>query len=232
LVLELNRRRQVVQGRQAKVKPLACLGRERGKRKPAHAVTRKDDSMTTDSAFTKEQRAAYFDSGLCPFCGAPEICRLPWQDVDAFAESRDVICHDCEGEWPEVNNAVVGDRFLERPKLNTYELQVTVTVTHSMSVRVRARNEAEAVGEAQLADFDEIVRTTIGRWHLLMSTASSGLRSRILRGERMTSGPSPALSGCSNFLLTPYYGTEWIIPDRRSLSCKPCGAANWLGGRM
>jgi hypothetical protein len=78
--------------------------------------------------------------------------------VDAFTESRDLLCHECKSEWAEVNNPFVGGRSIEKHKLNTYSLEVTVTVTHSMSVRVWARNEAEAVGKAQLADFDEIVK--------------------------------------------------------------------------
>lgn len=113
--------------------------------------------MTTDSAFTKEQQAAYFHSGVCPFCRSPDMCMFPWQEVDAFAESREVLCHDCKAEWAEVSNAV-GDRFLEKHKLNTYEVGATVTVTHRLLMRIRARTEAEAVGKAELLDFDKILK--------------------------------------------------------------------------
>jgi hypothetical protein len=56
-----------------------------------------------------------------------------------------------------MSNAV-GDRFLEKHKLNTYEVELTVTVTHRLKVRIRARNEAEAVGMAELLEFEKIVK--------------------------------------------------------------------------
>jgi len=113
--------------------------------------------MTTDSAFTDEQQASYFHAGVCPFCRSPDVCLFPWGEVDAFTESRDIICHDCKAEWAEVSNAV-GDRFLEKHKLNTYEVGAKVTVTHRLQVRIRARTEAEAVGKAELLEFDKIVK--------------------------------------------------------------------------
>lgn len=114
--------------------------------------------MTMDDGFTREEQHAYFHLGVCPFCRSPDVCLFPWGEVDAFTESRDVICHCCKAEWAEVNNPFVGHRFLEKPKLNTYELQVTVKVTHGMRVRLRARSEAEAVGKAELLEFEKIVK--------------------------------------------------------------------------
>ena len=113
--------------------------------------------MTRANEIAKEGQDAYFHLGVCPFCGSPEICVFPWGEVDALAESRDVLCHDCKAEWAEVNCPVVGHRFLEKHKLNTYEVGATVTVTHRLLMRIRARNEAEAVGKAQVMDLDKIV---------------------------------------------------------------------------
>lgn len=110
-----------------------------------------------DGGISKEGQHAYFHLGLCPFCRSPDVCLFPWGELDAFAESRDVLCHDCKAEWAEVSNAV-GDRFLEKHKLNTYEVKATVTVTHRLLMRIRARTEAEAVGKAELLDFDKIVK--------------------------------------------------------------------------
>ena len=116
--------------------------------------------MTIDNDFTPEQQSGYFDNELCPFCGSPEICTFPWEEVDSFAQSRDVLCHFCGGEWLEMTLGDVGHRFLEIQKKNAYELRVTVTVTHRMRVRVRAKNEAEAVAKAHLMDFEKIVEDT------------------------------------------------------------------------
>ena len=113
--------------------------------------------MTRDNDFSQEQQDAYFNNELCPFCGAPEICTFPWEEVDSFAQSRDVLCHFCGGEWLEVCCPDVNHRFLEIQKKNAYELQVTVTVTHRMRVRIRAKNEVEALAKAQLMDFEKIV---------------------------------------------------------------------------
>jgi hypothetical protein len=56
-----------------------------------------------------------------------------------------------------VSNAI-GDRFLEKHKLIAYEVRATVTVTHRLLVRIRARTEAEAMGKAELLEFDKIVK--------------------------------------------------------------------------
>jgi hypothetical protein len=110
-----------------------------------------------ENDFTPEQQDWYFNNEQCPFCACPEICTFPWQQVDAFAESREALCHFCGGEWVEVTYPDVGHRFLEIQKKNAFELQIRVTVTHLMRVRVRAMNEAEAVAKAQLMDFEKLV---------------------------------------------------------------------------
>jgi hypothetical protein len=113
--------------------------------------------MTIDEGFSQEQQDWYFNNEQCPFCACPEICTFPWQQVDAFAESREALCHFCGGEWVEVTYPDVGHRFLEIQKKNAFELQVTVTVTHRMRVRIRAKNETEALAKAQVMDFEKIV---------------------------------------------------------------------------
>jgi hypothetical protein len=113
--------------------------------------------MTTENDFSQEQQDAYFVNGLCPLCGAPETCIFPWQEVDGFTESRDVIYHFCGKEWAEVSLRDIGHRFLEKQKLNSYELELTTQEIHTMRVLIRARNEAEAVSKAPFMEFEEIV---------------------------------------------------------------------------
>jgi len=113
--------------------------------------------MTIDNDFTPEQQDAYFKDELCPFCTASEICTFPWQVGDAFARSRDLLCHLCGAEWLEVCCPDANHRYLEIPKRTAYELQVSVTVTHRLRVRVRAKNEEEAIAKAELRDFETIL---------------------------------------------------------------------------